>query len=69
MWETTPYKIEGALTVQVFKDGERVGTRRDVHSFDVKNGVLWVAQDKGRTVSAWAAHAWDLFKAGENLDD
>jgi hypothetical protein len=50
MWATTPYQIDGSLTVYVYKDGERVASLKDVHSFETKDGVLWVAQNKGRTV-------------------
>jgi hypothetical protein len=67
MWATTPYQIDGSLTVYVYKDGERVASLKDVHSFETKDGVLWVAQNKGKTVCAWADHAWDMFEAGENI--
>jgi hypothetical protein len=66
MWATTPYQIDGSLTVYVYKDGERVASLKDVHSFETKDGVLWVAQTRVRLLCL-GGHAWDMFEAGENI--
>jgi hypothetical protein len=65
-WLNTPYKIDGKVALRVFFKGQAIASFTDVHSFNADHGgVLWVVTDGGKSVDAWAAHAWDHFQVGE----
>jgi hypothetical protein len=61
------YVPDEPVTVRVIDWDDQVSNIvKDVHSFRVEDGVLWIAVENGTRVKAFAKGAWASFEAGAN---